>query len=90
MAQKMAKYEDTASIEIKENEGLSLDFDGTDLFARIEILSRYSTQVALAAEESYGYLPLDLVRDKDGMHPLLQLPNYLPSLPPRIQMPLNI
>ena len=66
MAQKMAKYEDTASIEIKENEGLSLDFDGTDLFARIEILSRYSTQVALAAEESYGYLPLDLVRDKDG------------------------
>ena len=41
----MAKYEDTASIEIKENEGLSLDFDGTDLFARIEILSRYQLKL---------------------------------------------
>ena len=66
MAEKLAKYEHAASIEVKENEGLSLDFDGTDLFARIDILTRYSTYVALAAEESYGYLPLDLVRDKDG------------------------
>ena len=32
----------------------------------MDILSRYSTCTVLAAEESYGYLPLDLVRDKDG------------------------
>ena len=45
---------------------MSLDFDPTDLFARIDILTRYSTFVILGAEESYGYLPLDIVRDKDG------------------------
>ena len=66
MAKKMGKYEDEALIELKEKEGLSLDLDGTDLFARIDILTRYSTYVVLAAEESYGYLPLDVVRDKDG------------------------
>ena len=33
---------------------------------RIDILTRYSTYVILSAEESYGYLPLDIVRDKDG------------------------
>ena len=66
MAEKLGKYETDAMLELKEKEGLSLDFDGTDLFARIDILSRYSTYVVLAAEESYGYLPLDIVRDKDG------------------------
>jgi phosphoglucomutase len=66
MAEKLGKYEDQALIELKEKEGLSLDFDATDLFARIDILTRYSTFVILGAEESYGYLPLDIVRDKDG------------------------
>jgi phosphoglucomutase len=66
MAEKLGKYENDAILELKEKEGLSLDFDGTDLFARIDILSRYSNYVVLAAEESYGYLPLDVVRDKDG------------------------
>ena len=66
MAEKLGKYEIDAILELKEKEGLSLDFDGTDLFARIDILMRYSTYVVLAAEESYGYLPLDVVRDKDG------------------------
>ena len=66
MAEKLGKYEDQAIIEIKEKEGLSIDFDGTDLFARIDILTRYSTYVILSVEESYGYLPLDIVRDKDG------------------------
>jgi len=66
MAKKMGQYENEALIELKEKEGLAIDFDGTDLFARIDILTRYSTYVVLAAEESYGYLPLDVVRDKDG------------------------
>ncbi|MDG1138602.1 MAG: phospho-sugar mutase [Opitutales bacterium] len=66
MSQKLRKYEEQATIEIKEREGLGLDYDNTDLFARIDILSRYSRYVLLAAEESYGYLPVDLVRDKDG------------------------
>ena len=51
---------------MKEKEGLSIDFDDTELFSRMDILSRYSTCVILSAEESYGYLPFDLVRDKDG------------------------
>ena len=66
MAEKLGKYESDAILELKEKEGLSLDFDGTDLLARIDILLRYSNYVVLAAEESYGYLPLDVVRDKDG------------------------
>ena len=66
MAKKLAKYENQATVEIKEKEGLSIDYDDTELFARIDILTRYSTYVILSAEESYGYLPLDIVRDKDG------------------------
>ena len=66
MAQKMGKYEEDATLSIKEKEGIGLDYDQTDLFTRIDILSKYSRYVPLAAEESYGYLPLDLVRDKDG------------------------
>lgn len=66
MAQKLRKYEEMASLRILEEEGIGLDFDRTELFTRMDILSRYSTCVVLSAEESYGYLPLDLVRDKDG------------------------
>ena len=66
MAQKMSIYEERAIFGIREKEGIGLDFDTTDLFTKIDILSKYSKYVALAAEESYGYLPLDSVRDKDG------------------------
>ena len=66
MAQKIHKYEEIARVCMQEEEGIGLDFDSTELFTRIEILSRYSTCTVLAAEESYGYLPMDLVRDKDG------------------------
>ena len=66
MAQKLRTNEEKAVVEMREKEGVGLDYDSTDLFTRIEILSRYSTYVILAAEESYGYLPVDLVRDKDG------------------------
>ena len=66
MAQKLNTYEDDAILEIREKEGLGIDFENTDLFAKIDILSTYSRYVVLAAEESYGYLPIDTVRDKDG------------------------
>lgn len=66
MAQKIRKYEEIARVRMLEQEGVGLDFDSTELFTRMDILSRYSTCTVLAAEESYGYLPLDLVRDKDG------------------------
>ncbi len=66
MAQKLRKFEEVARVRMLEEEGVGLDFDSTELFTRMDILSRYSTCCVLAAEESYGYLPLDLVRDKDG------------------------
>lgn len=83
MAQKLNNYEDRAILGIKEKEGIGIDFDSTDLFTRIDILSRYSKYVVLAAEESYGYLPMDLVRDKDGNAASLavaELLAYLKSL----------
>ena len=33
---------------------------------KTQFLSRYSKYAVLCAEESYGYLPLDTIRDKDG------------------------
>ena len=66
MAKKLKNYEEKAYIRIQEEEGIGLDFDNTSLFTRMDILSKYSTCAVLSAEESYGYLPLDIVRDKDG------------------------
>ena len=80
MAQKLNNYEDRAILGIKEKEGIGIDFDSTDLFTRIDILSRYSKYVVLAAEESYGYLPMDLVRDKDGNAAALACAELLANL----------
>ena len=66
MAKKMGSYEKEATIAISDKEGIAIDFDNTDRFARLEVLSRYSKYTVMAAEESYGYLTLDVVRDKDA------------------------
>lgn len=66
MAEKLGEYEDKATLELREKEGISWDYDETHFNTRAEILLRYSTLVVFAAEESFGYLPLDVVRDKDG------------------------
>ena len=66
MAEKIADYEDFATTALRENEGISWDYEGTDFNTRTEILLRYSNFTILAAEESFGYLPLETVRDKDG------------------------
>ena len=80
MAEKIGKYEERALLKIKESEGIAVDMDETELFTRMEILSRYSTCVVLSAEESYGFLPLDLVRDKDGNASALALAEVLAFL----------
>jgi phosphoglucomutase len=80
MAEKMGIYEQTARLRAKEEEGIAVDFDETELFARMDILSRYSKCVVLAAEESYGYLPFDLVRDKDGNASALAISEMLAHL----------
>ena len=69
---------------------MSLDFDATDLFARIDILTRYSTYVILGAEESYGYLPLDIVRDKDGNASALAIAELFAFLKSSMTTPLQI
>ncbi len=89
MAQKIGEYERTACMRIKEEEGIGLDFDATELFARMDVLSRYSTCVVFAAEESYGYLPMDLVRDKDGNASALAISELLAHLISRNSSPLS-
>ena len=66
MAQKLNNYEEDAILGIREGEGIGIDFESTELFTKIDILSKYSKYAVLAAEESYGYLPVESVRDKDG------------------------
>ncbi len=42
------------------------DYDGTPFAERAKLLLKHSTFFVFATEESYGYLPNDYVRDKDG------------------------
>ena len=66
ISEKIGDYEDVATTALRENEGIAWDYDNTDFYTRAEILQRYSKFTVFAAEESFGYLPLDTVRDKDG------------------------
>jgi len=44
----------------------AVDLDALSFAERARLLQAHSSFVAFAAEESYGYMPNDLVRDKDG------------------------
>jgi phosphoglucomutase len=46
--------------------GPSFDYEATPLAQRAKLLMQHSTFYAFGCEESYGYLPNDYVRDKDG------------------------
>ena len=46
--------------------GPGFDYDGTPFAERARLLMAHSTFYAFGCEESYGYLPNDYVRDKDG------------------------
>ena len=80
MAQKLKNYETKAKQGIYEHEGIGLDYDKTELFSRMLILSKYSSYPVLCAEESYGYLPIDTVRDKDGNASALSITEALSYL----------
>ena len=64
--EKIRKYEDVLKNELLEKEGIYIDYDKTDYFTRINLGIKYGTAFIFACEESYGYLPYDFVRDKDG------------------------
>jgi len=46
--------------------GPGFDYDATPFEERVKLLQQHSTFYAFGCEESYGYLPNDTVRDKDG------------------------
>ena len=46
--------------------GPGFDYEGTPFEQRVQLLQQHSTFYAFGTEESYGYLPNDYVRDKDG------------------------
>ena len=62
IAAKMRVYEE----RLMQAMGPGFDYDATPFRQRAELLQKHSTFYLFGAEESYGYLPNDLVRDKDG------------------------
>ena len=66
IAAKMRAYEEQMKAALLKKEGIALDYDATDFRTRARLLQKYSTFYVFGDEESYGYLPADFVRDKDG------------------------
>ncbi len=62
IASKIRRYED----ELRAAMGSGFDYDATPFGQRAKLLQQHSTFYAFGCEESYGYLPNDLLRDKDG------------------------
>ena len=66
IAAKMAGYEAKLKAELLAKDGIVLDYDATPFRKRAELLLKHSSFYLFGTEESYGYLPNDLLRDKDG------------------------
>ena len=62
IAGKMRGYEE----QLVAAMGPGFDYDATPFRRRADLLQQHSTFYLFGTEESYGYLPNDLVRDKDG------------------------
>jgi phosphoglucomutase len=62
IAAKMGVYEE----RLKAAMGPGWDYDKTPFSERAALLQKHSTFYVFGTEESYGYLPNDYVRDKDG------------------------
>jgi phosphoglucomutase len=66
IAAKMGGYEKKLRDLLIAKENVALDYDATPFRKRAELLLKYSTFYLFGTEESYGYLPNDSLRDKDG------------------------
>jgi phosphoglucomutase len=66
IAAKIRRYEEGLQAALLAQEGRVLDYDATPICERAGLLQKYSTFYLFGCEESYGYLPNDAVRDKDG------------------------
>jgi len=62
IAAKMRGYES----QLLATQGPSFNYETTPLAERAKLLMQHSTFYAFGTEESYGYLPNDFLRDKDG------------------------
>jgi phosphoglucomutase len=62
IAAKMRGYEEKLAAAM----GAGFNYDATPFEQRVKLLQQHSTFYAFGCEESYGYLPNDYVRDKDG------------------------
>jgi phosphoglucomutase len=62
IAAKMRGYEE----KLCRAMGPNFDYEGTPFHERAKLLQQHSTFYAFGTEESYGYLPNDYLRDKDG------------------------
>ena len=62
IAAKIRLYEE----QLRRAMGPGFDYDGTPFAERAKLLQQHSTFYAFGTEESYGYLPNDSLRDKDG------------------------
>lgn len=66
IAAKIRGYEDQLKAALLKEQGIALDYDATPFETRVKLLQQHATFYAFGCEESYGYLPNDYVRDKDG------------------------
>lgn len=73
IAAKQRGYENQLRTALLEKQGLAIDYDATPLATRARLLQEHSTFYAFGCEESYGYLPNDSLRDKDGNAACLML-----------------
>jgi phosphoglucomutase len=62
IAAQLRRYED----QLRRALGPGFDYEAADLPTRARLLQEHSTFYVFGTEESYGYLPNDYVRDKDG------------------------
>lgn len=66
ISEKLNLYEQELKAAYEVEFGESLDYDALSQKDRSALLQKYSTFYVFGGEESYGYLPTDSVRDKDG------------------------
>ncbi len=66
IGEKLRIYEEQLKESYEAETGKLLDYDALGQEERASILQKYSTFCIFGGEESYGYLPTDAVRDKDG------------------------
>jgi len=79
IASKMRGYEEKLKKGLLEKQGIALDYDATPFASRAKLLQEYSSFYAFGCEESYGYLPNDYVRDKDGNAACLMMAEIVAS-----------